>query len=77
MQRYGNRRCEGVAMQTVERAALSVKEAAERLGISRSMAFKLIKRGELRSVKAGTRTLVPVAATDEFLETSPGNSVAK
>jgi excisionase family DNA binding protein len=38
------------------------------LGISRSMGFKLIRRGELRSVKAGTRTLVPVSAVDEFIE---------
>ena len=52
----------------VARKALSVEMAAEMLGISRSMGFKLIRRGELRSVKAGTRTLVPVAAVDEFLE---------
>ena len=48
--------------------ALSVEMAAEMLGISRSMGFKLIRRGELRSIKAGTRTLVPVAAVDEFIE---------
>ena len=52
----------------VARKALSVEMAAEMLGISRSMGFKLIRRGELRSVKAGTRTLVPVAAVDEFHE---------
>ena len=52
----------------VARKALSVEMAAEMLGISRSMGFKLIRRGELRSVKAGTRTLVPVAAVDEFIE---------
>ena len=52
----------------VVRKALSVKLAAEMLGISRSMGFKLIRNGELRSVKAGTRTLVPVAAVDEFIE---------
>jgi excisionase family DNA binding protein len=52
----------------VVRKALSVKLAAEMLGISRSMGFKLIRRGELRSIKAGTRTLVPVAAVDEFIE---------
>ena len=52
----------------VVRKALSVEMAAEMLGISRSMGFKLIRRGELRSVKAGTRTLVPVAAVDEFIE---------
>ena len=52
----------------VVRKALSVEMVAEMLGISRSMVFKLIRRGELRSVKAGTRTLVPVAAVDEFIE---------
>ncbi len=52
----------------VVRKALSVEMAAQMLGISRSMGFKLIRRGELRSVKAGTRTLVPVAAIDEFIE---------
>ena len=50
------------------RKALSVEMAAKMLGISRSMGFKLIRRGELRSIKAGTRTLVPVAAVDEFIE---------
>jgi excisionase family DNA binding protein len=45
-----------------------VEMAAQMLGISRSMGFKLIRNGELRSVKAGTRTLVPVAAVDEFIE---------
>ena len=52
----------------VVRKALSVEVAAQMLGISRSMGFKLIRRGELRSIKAGTRTLVPVAAVDEFIE---------
>ena len=52
----------------VVRKALSVEMAAEMLGISRSMVHKLIRRGELRSVKAGTRRLVPVAAVDEFIE---------
>ncbi len=52
----------------VVRKALSVEMAAKMLGISRSMGFKLIRRGELRSVKAGTRTLVPVSAVDEFIE---------
>ena len=52
----------------VARKALSVEMAAQMLGISRSMGFKLIRRGELRSVKAGTRTLIPIAALDEFIE---------
>ena len=52
----------------VVRKALSVQMAAQMLGISRSMVHKLIRLGELRSVKAGRRTLVPVAAVDEFIE---------
>ena len=52
----------------VVRKALSVEMVAEQLGISRSMVFKLIRLGKLRSVKAGTRTLVAVAAVDEFIE---------
>ena len=52
----------------VVRKALSVEMVAEMLGISRSMVFKLIRIGKLRSVKVGTRTLVPVAAVDEFIE---------
>ena len=61
-------------MQSIERAALSGAEAAARLGISHSMAHKLIRRGDLWAVKVGTRTLVPVAATDEFLEQAPATT---
>ena len=52
----------------VVRKALSVEMAAEMLGISRSMGFKLIRLGKLRSVKVGTRTLLTPAAVDEFIE---------
>jgi len=52
----------------VVRKALSVEMAAEMLGISRSMVHKLIRRGELRSVKAGTRTLLTPVNVDEFIE---------
>ena len=52
----------------VARKALSVEMVAEQLGISRSMVFKLIRLGKLRSVKAGTRTLLTPAAVDEFIE---------
>ena len=52
----------------VVRKALSVEMVAEQLGISRSMVFKLIRLGKLRSVKAGTRTLLTPGAVDEFIE---------
>ena len=45
----------------------SVEDAAERLAISRSVVFRLIKDGRLRSVKIHKRRLVPIAALDEFV----------
>jgi len=52
----------------IERKAFSVAIASAMLGISRSMGFKLISQGKLRSYKAGKRTLVPIAAVDEYIE---------
>lgn len=51
-----------------DRALLcSVDEAAESLGVSRSIVFRLIKDGRLRSVKIHKRRLIPLAALDEFV----------
>ena len=38
------------------------------LGVSRSMVFKLIRQGELKTFKVGTRTLIPVSEIDEFIK---------
>lgn len=51
----------------VERLTYSVSEAAEAIGISRSKLYTLLARGELRSVRVGRRTLIPVQAVHEFL----------
>ena len=51
-----------------------VEEAAEALRISRTVAYDLIRSGQLRTVKIGGRRRVPVAAVHEFvdsLEVSP------
>ncbi len=45
----------------------SVEEAAEALRLSRSRIYELIRSGKLRTVKAGRRRLVPVAALAEFV----------
>ena len=42
-----------------ERLALSVEEAAALLGISRDLAYDLVTRGELPSVRLGRRLVVP------------------
>jgi excisionase family DNA binding protein len=39
----------------------SITEAAERLGISRAMVYNRIKRGEISSLKIGTRRLIPAS----------------
>lgn len=54
---------------TVEavRRAISVEEAAIQLGIGRSLAYELVREGKLRSVRAGHRVLIPIAALEEFL----------
>ena len=49
------------------RKALSVEEAGRVIGIGRSLAWGLVRDGKLRTVRAGQRVLVPVAAIDEFL----------
>jgi excisionase family DNA binding protein len=46
---------------------LSVKECAELLGLSRTTTFSLIRDGALRSVKVGSRRLVPRTAMERFV----------
>ena len=36
-------------------------------GLSRAHLYRLIARGELRTVKSGARRLVPIAAIEEYL----------
>ena len=55
-----------------ERLALSVEEAGGLLGISRDLAYDLVARGEIPSVRLGRRLVVPrralEAALDRLLE---------
>jgi excisionase family DNA binding protein len=46
-----------------------VDEAAQALRLSRSLVYELIRSGQLRSVKAGRRRLVPVEALAEYVAT--------
>lgn len=50
----------------VERDLYPVAEAAQRLGIHESTAWRLIAKGELRTVKLWGRRLVPPEAIDEL-----------
>ena len=47
--------------------AMSPRDAARAIGISRSSLYRLIKQGRIRTVKLGSRTLVPTSALAELI----------
>ncbi len=59
------RRQEGLPVS--ERLALSVEEAGALLGISRDLAYDLVARRELPSVRLGRRLVVPRRALEDAL----------
>jgi len=63
--------------ETTSRIAVSIQEAAKRLGISEPHFRPLIKEGKVRTVKIGRRILVSVQSLREFVDdkTEPRNSV--
>ena len=58
--------------------SLTVTEAAEVLGISRTLAYALVARGELPSLRMGRRIVVPKRALEALLEAAsdPADPVA-
>lgn len=50
-----------------ERQTLTIEEAARRLGIGRSLAYEMARRGEIPARRLGRRFLVPVAALEAWL----------
>lgn len=53
--------------RTVVPLSYRVEEAAKALGIGRTFVFHLIKQGQLKAVKIGRRTLIPVREVEDFL----------
>jgi len=51
-----------------DKLAYSVDEAAEQLGIGRTLAYELIRDGRLPSLKLGNRRLVARADLEAFVE---------
>ncbi len=49
-------------------AFLSVEEACLRLSISKSFFYLLVKRNQLRVIKLGRRTLVPIDELERLSE---------
>lgn len=54
-----------------ERLTISVEEAAELLGVSRSTAYSLVRQGELPSLRLGRRIVVPVRRLLALLDSGP------
>lgn len=51
-----------------ERAALSVSQFCDALGIGRTLFYERLKLGQIKVLKVGTRTLVPVGEVQAFLD---------
>jgi excisionase family DNA binding protein len=51
-----------------ERMTLSIEEAAAILGISRALAYELVRRGDLPQLRLGRRIVVPRKALMEFID---------
>jgi excisionase family DNA binding protein len=45
----------------------TVEEAARLLGVSRTLTYRLIKDGQLLSIKIGKRRLVPMTSLESFI----------
>jgi excisionase family DNA binding protein len=52
----------------VIRLLLTPEEAADRLSLSRTTVYELIRTGELRSVKIGRARRVPVVALQDYVD---------
>lgn len=61
-------RSTAVVIPMEERVTLSVEEAARRLGIGRSLAYAMVMRGEIPSLKCGKLRRIPVVALDRWIE---------
>lgn len=51
----------------VQPKLLPINGACQALGVSRSMVYRLIREGRLRSVMLGSRRMIPMDAIDELL----------
>ena len=56
------------------RMAHSMDDAARLLGVSRRQVYRLLAAGRLRTVTLGRRRVVPQAALEELLGTTPASA---
>lgn len=60
----------GAVAPVEDRLVFTVEEAAQLLGISRSFAYEAVQRGEIPSMRIGSRILVPKAALRRYLDSA-------
>ena len=58
-----------------DRLVLSLKEYAERMGISEKAARQQVARRQIPFKKLGGRVVIPLAELSRFLQSLPGTSV--
>lgn len=58
-----------------DKLTYSVREAANAIGIGRSMIYALISREELRCIHIGRRTLIPIDSVRKYLGVSVNQRV--
>ena len=51
-----------------DRLTLTVEEAGALLGISRTLAYELVGRGDIPSLRLGRRLVVPVGALEQMID---------
>lgn len=54
-------------MRNYEKATLTVEETAKYLGIGRSLCYRMVREGNIPSVKLANRIIVPKVRLDEML----------
>lgn len=59
------------------RATFTVRELAAYLGISDVMTYRLLQSGDIPRRKAGKKYIVPRAAVDEWLKSTPAKQVRR
>lgn len=52
----------------MEKLAYNMKEVAEVLGISKSLAYEMAKKGELPVIRLGSRILVPIKKLHQIFD---------
>jgi excisionase family DNA binding protein len=58
----------GPVMDSRPKLTMTVEQAASQLGISRTLAYELVRRGELPHLRLGSRIVVPRRALEALVD---------